>query len=293
MEKIRVKTPAKINLTLEILGQRKDGYHDIKSVMQAVNLFDHIDIKVEDYHNKDCHIELSGNSEIIPYNRTNLAYIAAFLFIQKTAITHKKISIYIEKHIPVSAGMAGGSTNAAGVLFGLNEIFGRPLSAFALSIIASKIGSDVSFCLNGGTQLATSRGEVLKKLPSPAFDVVVASPKSLYIPAREAYEKYASQSDKLLHNCTDKLVSILKEDTSAEDIAELMINDLEKGILPDYPLLEQLKDVLVERGCLNSLMSGSGPCVFGIHSGHIALLNKIKDISFIHLHSINYGASLE
>lgn len=293
MKKLLVKTPAKINLTLEVLEKREDGYHQIQSVMQAVNLYDNVTITCEDYDRKDCHIEISGNSTLIPYNRNNLAYVAAYVFLQKAKVTHKKISINIEKHIPVAAGMAGGSTNAAGVLCGLNGLLDNPLSPFALSILASKIGSDVNFCINGGTQLATQRGEVLKRLPSPSFNVTVASPDNLYISAKEAYEKYAELSKKFSQNMTMDLVEKLTEDSSPYLISDYLVNDLEEAILTDYPLIGYLKNMLLDRGCISSLMSGSGPCVFGISSEPLTLLKPNKDITLFSLESVKHGCILE
>ena len=251
MNSIKIKCPAKINLTLEIVNKREDGFHNIKSIMQMISLYDYLDIKKQD--SKDTLILLSGNSKDIPYDEKNLVYKATKLFLEKTKKT-AKIEIFIEKNIPISAGLAGGSTNAAGTLFGLNELFEKTLSRDELHELCSQLGSDLNVCLEGGCILATSRGEVIKKIDGIKSDVTLIKPKDLGISAKEAYTKYAAKEFKPQNNMTEKMLKALDK---KEDIQNLLYNDLEYAIFDDYKELQEIKKALP-----NSIMSGSGSTYF-------------------------------
>ena len=259
MKTIKIKTPAKINLVLEILGLRADGFHEIRSIMQAVSLFDYLTITVKDGIER---INLSGNSSLIPYDENNIVFQAVKLFLEQTGITKQSIDVYIEKNIPVAAGLAGGSSDAAGTLRGLNEIYGKSLSWEELHSIAAKLGSDVNFCLEGGTCLATSRGEVLEPIPTPDLKIVLIKPKNLFISAKEAYQRFDQLNEKSKSNNQE------------------FYNDLEKAIIPAYPEIEKMKKLLLGLGCKNALMSGSGPTVFGIYEDDvdISAINSEYDI---------------
>lgn len=286
MRKIRVKTPAKINLVLEIPGKRADGFHEIQSIMQAVSLFDYLEIQIQEAGER--RIELGGNSALIPYDQDNIAFKAADAFLNFTGIEKQKINIYIEKNIPVAAGLAGGSSNAAGVLWGLNKLYGNPLSSQELHGIASTLGSDVNFCLQGGTCSATSRGEVLRPLSAPGLKIVIARPKELFISAKEAYQRYAALEQKPeIKHFEQMKIAVQKNDT--DKIASLLNNDLESGVIPAYPEIGQLKTRLLECGCKNTLMSGSGPCVFGIYTGKIDFSGLNRGYEVFTAESINYG----
>ena len=174
---IKVKTPAKINLTLEILNKRDDGYHNIQSIMQMINLYDYLTIKVEESTKEK--ITLAGTSNEIPYNEKNLVYKAAKLFLDKINIHNKHIDIFIEKNIPISAGLAGGSTNAAGTIYGLNCLFNNILSRQELHELCAKLGSDLNVCLEGGCLLATGRGEKIERLPFRENPVSLIKPINL------------------------------------------------------------------------------------------------------------------
>ena len=239
MKNISIKCPAKINLTLEVVNKRNDGYHNIKSVMQMINLYDYLDISAEP--SLETQIILSGNNPDIPYDERNLVHKAAKLFLSKTGLS-AIIKINIEKHIPVSAGLAGGSTDAAGILKGLNEFFACPLANEQLHTLCAKLGSDLNFCLEGGRQLTQGRGEILSPLPFEEFTVSLIKPISLGISAKEAYVKF---SDKVN----------LSNDNSREGFK----NDLEWAVLDDYAQLQQIKSTYP-----NSMMSGSGSTYFGI-----------------------------
>ena len=159
MKQIIIKTPAKINLTLEVLDKRKDGYHNIRSVMHAINLYDILKLKVEKSRNTE--IVLKGNSPDIPYDERNLVYKATKIFLDKIKLTNVKIEFYIEKNIPITAGLAGGSANASGALLGLNRCFDEILNNTVINELASQLGSVLNFCLQGGCALCTGRGEIL------------------------------------------------------------------------------------------------------------------------------------
>ncbi|MFH0702834.1 MAG: 4-(cytidine 5'-diphospho)-2-C-methyl-D-erythritol kinase [bacterium] len=285
MKTLKIKTPAKINLTLEIINKRDDGYHEIKSIMQAVSLYDFLTISVEDWQEEVNNIEIKGNSSLIPYNKSNLAYISAHKFLEKANIFNKKINIFIEKNIPVAAGLAGGSSNAAGVLWGLNELFSRILDNSILENLASQIGSDVNFCLQGGTQLATSRGEKLEKLPTPFLKLIIIKPKKLFISTKQTYEKYSQFFLSKTNTKTEPMISAIKEN-NLEKIAFLLNNNLEKIILPDYIEVLNIKKYLIKNGCINALMSGSGPSIFGLYTESVDLSKIIKKVEEFEIYKV-------
>lgn len=241
MQSIKVQCPAKINLMLKVLNKRDDGFHNIESVMQTINLFDYLIINIENFSRNE--IFLSGNSNEIPYNEKNLVYKAAKLFLDKTNLSGKKISIYIEKFIPVAAGLAGGSTDAAGTLYGLNKIFDNVLTNDELNDLCAELGSDLNVCLNGGKILAKGRGEITEKQEFEEFSVNLIKPKNLGISAKEAYTKF----------------SILKNDNDALRIGENFENDLEWAIIGDYPELQFIKNKYPK-----SMMTGSGSTYFSL-----------------------------
>ena len=274
MKKINVKCPAKINLTLEIVNKREDGFHNIKSIMQTISLYDYLNIELK--ASKQTSIILSGNSQEIPYNESNLVYKATKLFLEtinKTA----EIKIYIEKNIPISAGLAGGSTDAAGTILGLNELFDKPLKNEDLHKLCASLGSDLNVCLQGGTILATSRGEVIEKLNSIKKNLTLIKPKYLGISAKEAYTKYANKEIKPKYNMTEKMLEALKKN---EDISKYLYNDLEYAIFDDYTELQNIKKAVP-----NSIMSGSGSTYFVLDNIKKIPLNNdyqiIKNLKFI------------
>lgn len=253
MKNLEIKCPAKINLTLEIVNRREDGFHNIKSIMQTISLYDVLTIKV--FENSANKIILSGNSDEIPYNENNLVYKAAKLFFESTGINNINVEIYINKNIPVSAGLAGGSTNAAGTLYGLNKIFEESLSRKELHELCATLGSDLNVCLEGGCVLATSRGEIIEKLPyNLDMPVTLIKPKKLGISAKEAYTKYALKENKPKYNMTEKMLEAFRKN---EKIDDYLYNDLEYAIFDDYKELQSIKEKLPQ-----AIMSGSGSTYF-------------------------------
>lgn len=283
MKEIKIKTPAKINLTLEIIGKREDGFHELQSIMQTVNLYDYLTIKLNNSPIKN--LSLFGNSTQIPYNENNIVYKAWALFNNAIGIS-TNIDVYIEKNIPVCAGLAGGSTNAAGFLFGINKLFNDVFSIKELHKMCEKLGSDLNFCLSGGTALCTGRGEKIEKLPTVERNLTLIKPKKLEISAKYAYQKFAQLPDekKQHKNNSQKLKELLLNNTFDE---KLICNSLETSVLNDFEELKCIKSNLPQ-----SLMSGSGP-TFYILNRQIpnGLFNKEFEI-YNNLTCINTGAEI-
>ena len=248
---IKVKCPAKINLTLEVLGKRPDGFHNIQSVMQTIDLFDILTIKVE--KNDKCEIKLSGTSNEIPYDERNLVYKAILLFVERTNLEPYRILVNIKKNIPVAAGLAGGSTDAAGTLWGLNKLFNNVLSEKELHELCAKLGSDLNFCLEGGCCLATGRGEILESLTFQEFRLSLIKPKKIGISAKEAYKKFSELKIKPDLNMTQKLIRA----TNEKDIKDFLHNDLEIAVINYYSELQEIK-----KAYPRAIMSGSGSTFF-------------------------------
>ena len=251
---LKIKTPAKINLTLEVLNKRPDGFHNIQSIMQLINLYDYLTITVEDSATEQ--ITLSGTSNEIPYNEKNLVYKATKLFLDYTNIHNKHIDIFIEKNIPISAGLAGGSTNATGAIYGLNCLFNNVLSKAEMHNLCTKLGSDLNVCLEGGCLLATGRGEKIEKLPYREFPVSLIKPKNLGISAKEAYTKFSQLEKKPNLDMTFKMIDSIKIGT---DVRQFLHNDLEVAVFDDYKELQKIKSVIPQ-----AIMSGSGSTYFAI-----------------------------
>ena len=263
MKNIKVQCPAKINLSLKIKGKRPDGFHEIESIMQTISLYDYLTIEIAENTNNS--IELSGNSSQIPYDNRNLVYKAAELFFQTTKINNTKTKIYIEKNIPISAGLAGGSTDAAGTLYGLNTIFNNPLSNEKLHKLCAQLGSDLNVCLQGGRLLAQGRGEIITPLEFEEFNLSIIKPKNLGISAKEAYTKFSLKNN-------DKLELSNRNN---------FVNDLEWAVIDDYEELKHIKTTYPK-----SIMTGSGSAYYIIND----TFNDEPDyITINNLKSIPYG----
>jgi len=237
---LKIQCPAKINLTLKILNKRPDGFHNIDSIMQTISLYDYLTITAE--KSDKFELTLAGSSSEIPYNEKNIVHKACFLFKEKINLFDYKINIFIEKHIPVAAGLAGGSTDAAGTLYGLNVLFDNPLSRRELHELCAQLGSDLNLCLEGGRQRTSGRGEILEQLPFEEFNLSIIKPLNLGISAKEAYTKFAAKRDNNENGRND------------------FINDLEWAIIDDYEELQAIK-----KKYPNAIMSGSGSTYFAIN----------------------------
>ena len=247
MPKLKVAAPAKINLTLEVLNKRDDGFHNIKSIMQAISLYDYLTVEIEETNKTE--IILSGNSNQIPYDEKNLVYKASQKFFEATNIKNIKTTIYVEKNIPVEAGLAGGSTDAAATFFALNELLNKPLNKQQLELLCATLGSDLNFCLNGGTAVCSGRGEHTKKIRTTNQYVSLIKPLGFGISAKEAYTKFSQMENKIVPNYTEKMEASFNE--------KYLFNSLEQAVINDYDELIEIKTKLPA-----SMMSGSGPTFF-------------------------------
>lgn len=257
MDKLELKALGKINLGLDILGRRENGYHDVRMVMQTVYLYDRVILE----KTREPGIEISTNLPYLPVNENNIAYKAAELLQREFGI-REGIRISLEKHIPVAAGMAGGSSNAAAVLFGMNRMFDLGLSEEGLKERGVTLGADVPYCIMRGTVLAEGIGEILTPLPPlPKCYVLIAKPP-LSASTKTVYEKIDKEGIKS-HPDIDGILAGLREG-NLQQVAGSMGNVLEQVMLEEHPVLQKIKDVMVGSGALNAMMSGSGPTVFGI-----------------------------
>ena len=237
-------------------------------------MYDYLTISTKESENPE--IKLSGTSADIPYDERNLVYKAVKLFLNEAGINNLSVEIYIEKNIPIAAGLAGGSTDAAGTIWGLNFLLEK-FDEKQLNELCSKLGSDLNVCLNGGCTLATSRGEVTKKLPDIESMVTLIKPKNLGISAGEAYKKYAEKEYKPQNDMTQKmLIAILDKD----DVKPYLYNDLEYAVFEGYEELQKIKEVYPQ-----AIMSGSGSTYFLLENLSSSKLDEnyefINDLKFI------------
>ncbi|TYZ27759.1 4-(cytidine 5'-diphospho)-2-C-methyl-D-erythritol kinase [Selenomonas caprae] len=253
---IKVEGNAKINLTLDILGKRPDGYHEVAMVMQSIGLSDTVEME-----KTDGPIELTINVPWLKADEKNLAWRAAALIKEEYKLAGG-VRMKLTKRIPVAAGLAGGSTDAAAVLRGMNELYALELSEERLCELGARLGSDIPFCLLGGTMLSTGRGEVLKRLPDlPATWVVLAKPR-ISVSTAWAYQNYDEQGAKD-HPDNERIQQeIARGDRKA--VAGLLCNVLESVTIKKYDVISQYKQMMMQQGAMASMMSGSGPTVFGL-----------------------------
>lgn len=257
MDRLELKALGKINLGLDVLGRRENGYHDVRMVMQTVYLYDRIIMK----KSKTPGIRLETNLYYLPVNENNLAYQAAQMLMDEFHI-EEGVSIQLDKHIPVAAGMAGGSSNAAAVLFGMNRMFSLGLSQKELMERGVKLGADVPYCIMRGTVLAEGIGEILTPLsPMPKCYVLIAKP-AISVSTKMVYEKLDSHEIED-HPDIDGILAGLKAG-DLKKVAGSMGNVLERVTVDAYPVIDQIKEMMIKEGALNTMMSGSGPTVFGI-----------------------------
>ena len=258
MRQIELKALAKINLGLDVLGRRENGYHDVRMIMQSVYLYDDVVIVRKDLPG----IEVETNLHFLPTDENNIAYKAAAMLMEEFKLPGG-VRIVLNKHIPVAAGMAGGSSNAAAVLFGMNKMFRLGLSQRSLMERGVRLGADVPYCIMRGTVLAEGIGEELTTLPAlPACTVLIAKPP-ISVSTKLVYEKLDSHEIEN-HPDIDGIIDGLY-DQDITKVASRMGNVLEKVTIEEYPVIEQIKNVMKEQGALNAMMSGSGPTVFGLY----------------------------
>ncbi|HBY57746.1 MAG TPA: 4-(cytidine 5'-diphospho)-2-C-methyl-D-erythritol kinase [Candidatus Atribacteria bacterium] len=258
MNAIVINSYSKINLILNILNRREDGYHEIETIMQSVNLADKITIT-----EKEDRIGIECNNPQVPVNNKSLAYRSAEKILKKYKI-ERGVKIKIDKNIPIAGGMAGGSANSAAILTGINKIFNLNLSNEDLREMGEELGMDVPFCLRNGTALALHRGEKILHLPpiTPPLWIIVINP-GFEISTQWAYNNINLRKTKNGRNNMEAMLIALKRGIPGE-IAKNLFNSFEELIIKKYPEVGRIKDRLLNVGALGALMSGSGPTVFGI-----------------------------
>ena len=257
MDKIIINAMAKINLGLDVLRRRENGYHDVKMIMQTVDIYD----TLEFVKREDTTITIKTDAMELPCDENNLIYKATRLLFEKRGV-QQGVDITLTKRIPIAAGMAGGSTDAAAALVGINRLFDLGLTIEELKEIGVKIGADVPYCIEGGTALSEGIGEILTKLPdAPDCFVVVAKPE-ISVSTKYVYENLHANELKY-HPDIDGMVEAIRNQ-DLDGVCKRMENVLETVTEKKYPVISQLKQMLLEAGAQNSLMSGSGPTVFAI-----------------------------
>ena len=263
MDCITRKAYAKINLGLDVLRRREDGYHEVKMIMQTVDIWDVLTFRRSEVPG----ITLTVNREELPTSKDNLIYRAAELVMQQYEIEDGVI-ISLEKNIPIAAGMAGGSTDAAAVFHGLNELFALEMTLEEMQKLGVKIGADVPYCIMGGTALSEGIGEILSPLPAPPRCVLVVAKPDINVSTKFVYENLHANELKV-HPDIDGMIEAIKNQSLA-GITGRMGNVLETVTVKEYPVIDEIKSLMKQAGAENALMSGSGPTVFGIFTEEAA-----------------------
>ncbi len=259
MHTIRLKAMAKINLGLDVVGKRPDGYHEVRMIMQSINLYDSISIT----KTKTNSIKISTNLPYLPTNENNLVYKAADLLLTEFHLP-KGLFISLRKHIPVAAGMAGGSSDAAATLVGINKLYNLGLSKKDLMKRGVTLGADIPFCIMRGTALSEGIGEILTPIHGmPDCPILIAKP-DISVSTKYIYENLRLDNSTHHPDIDGLIQSIQTQDLSG--VAQKIGNVLERVTVSKYPVVEEIKNSMKEKGALNSLMSGSGPTVYGIFS---------------------------
>lgn len=257
MKKVVLKAYGKVNLGLDVVRRRDDGYHEVRMIMQTVGLFDRLELRKTSGDS----IRLSANLKFLPLNEQNLVYQAIAAVKQKYSLKGG-VEGYLEKRIPIAAGMAGGSSDCAAALRGMNQLFELGLKEEELCEIGAGLGADVPYCVIGGTALAEGIGEKLKKLPPvPDCHILIAKP-GISVSTKIVYENLDVPGLSSHPDITGMISAIENQDLKG--ITGRMENVLETVTIPRYPVIDEIKEFLLKQGAENALMSGSGPTVFGI-----------------------------
>lgn len=255
---IRQKAYAKVNIGLDVLRRRPDGYHELKMIMQTVDIFDDLTFERE----REPGIRLRIEGADLPADENNLVYRAAALMMEERQIK-EGVAITVTKRIPIAAGMAGGSADAAAAMRGLNALFEMGYATEALRELGVRLGADIPYCITGGTMLSEGIGEVLTPLPAPPECYLVVAKPDMDVSTAFVYQNLRADSLPF-HPDIDGMVKAL----AAGDlggITDRMENVLETVTVPAYPVIDRIKTRMRELGAENALMSGSGPTVFGIY----------------------------
>ena len=256
-KQFQVKCPAKINLSLDVLSRRDDGYHNLSMIMQEVNLFDTIIFELSEGHE----VFLASNDPDVPTDDRNLIVKATKLFFEETKL-QASAKIYLDKKIPSGAGLGGGSSDAAGTLKALNNAFGNPISVDKLALMSKQLGADVPFFLYGGCMLAEGIGEILTPLPSLKNVHILLAKPPVFVSTAYVFKNLSLDNIKA-HPDTKKVIEALRQ-SDLDLLAASCKNVLETVTAKEYPQIEEYKRIMIDMGAAYSLMSGSGSTVFGV-----------------------------
>lgn len=273
---ISLKALAKINLGLDVVRRREDGYHEVRMIMQTIQLYDRLDIK----RTQEPGIQIQTNLSFLPVNENNLIYKAAKLLMDEFSITDG-VSVKLDKRIPVAAGMAGGSTDAAAMLIGVNRLFSLGLTKRQLMERGVQIGADVPYCIMRGTALAEGIGEALSPLPPMVKCPVLIAKPSISVSTKFVYQNL-KLDDTTIHPDIDRLIDDIKA-KNLHDIAAHMGNVLETVTIPNYPVIDEIKKHMLLNGAVGAMMSGSGPTVFGLFDDEDTAKKAYKAMRSSHL----------
>lgn len=273
---ISLKALAKINLGLDVVRRREDGYHEVRMIMQTIQLYDRLDIK----RTQEPGIQIQTNLSFLPVNENNLIYKAAKLLMDEFSITDG-VSVKLDKRIPVAAGMAGGSTDAAAMLIGVNRLFSLGLTKRQLMERGVQIGADVPYCIMRGTALAEGIGETLSPLPPMVKCPVLIAKPSISVSTKFVYQNL-KLDDTTIHPDIDRLIDDIKA-KNLHDIAAHMGNVLETVTIPNYPVIDEIKKHMLSNGAVGAMMSGSGPTVFGLFDDEDTAKKAYKAMRSSHL----------
>lgn len=273
---ISLKALAKINLGLDVVRRREDGYHEVRMIMQTIQLYDRLDIK----RTQEPGIQIQTNLSFLPVNENNLIYKAAKLLMDEFSITDG-VSVKLDKRILVAAGMAGGSTDAAAMLIGVNRLFSLGLTKRQLMERGVQIGADVPYCIMRGTALAEGIGEALSPLPPMVKCPVLIAKPSISVSTKFVYQNL-KLDDTTIHPDIDRLIDDIKA-KNLHDIAAHMGNVLETVTIPNYPVIDEIKKHMLSNGAVGAMMSGSGPTVFGLFDDEDTAKKAYKAMRSSHL----------
>ena len=272
---LSLKAYGKINLGLDVLRRRDDGYHEVRMIMQTVGIYDRIDL----IYKETPGITVETNLYYLPDNENNLVYKAAKLLMDEFHV-QKGVHIRLRKYIPVAAGMAGGSSDAAAVLFGVNKMFSLGLTTEQLMDRGVKIGADVPYCVMRGTALSEGIGEILTPLTVPPQCQVLIAKPGISVSTKFVYENlHANELRPEQHPDIDGMMEAIKQ-KDLYGIADRFGNVLENVTIPAYPVIQEIKDLMLEQGAIGALMSGSGPTVFGLFTNPKAAAKAHEEMRF-------------
>lgn len=257
MEVIKQKAYAKINLGLDVVGKREDGYHLVKMIMQNIGIYDELTFQKQAEG-----ISLKIDSLELPADGNNLVYRAAKLIKEEYGI-EEGVCIQLKKRIPIAAGLAGGSTDAAAVFKGMNQLFELGMSREEMCRLGVKIGADVPYCIMGGTALAEGIGEELTLLPDAPGAILLLAKPDISVSTKEVYQKLHVEELKFHPDIDGMTKAVIRHDLNG--IIERMSNVLENVTIAKYPVIDEIKSFMKDHGAAAALMSGSGPTVFGIY----------------------------